>query len=402
MFLCPFGTSIIFDTHPFRRDQMNSPVIVAGAGPAGSVCAWKLADSGVDCVILDGCTFPRNKVCGGALGLRVVEALTGCGMLTGTEFDDLILVRHYSMACFWKHEFLRSYSSDGPPISIVDRTRFDNALLEKAASAGAHVITGDRLEEVEKGIIRTRSGSRLDYSVLVGADGAMSTVRRKVFGRLGKRPGIGLQAIVTGRIMATSDDPQLQIHFGLIPYGYGWVFPRKDDCCIGLGAIGGRSTAADVTEAFREFLMRLAGGDQPRIEGAAIPSHALHPSLGRGNVYLAGDAAGLVDQISGEGIGNAVESGLLVAEAILSGDRKEMVRKACSGCVGSVRLSSRYRHLLYSSFCQARAMRGLRSKNKFIREYWNLVSGSVGYNDMMKRFLRDDSDRTGEGWATPS
>lgn len=371
---------------------MVLPVVVIGAGPAGSVCAWKLAESGTDCVILDGCTFPRHKVCGGVLGYRTVDLLTGCGVVSGSEFDDLVLARHYSMTCFWKHELLRSYSSDGPPISIVDRSLLDNALLEKAASAGAVVITGDRLEEVEEGSIRTRSGRKLGYSALVGADGAVSTVRRKVFGRIGKRPGIGLQAIVAGRIRTTCDDQRLQIHFGLLPYGYGWVFPRKDDCCIGVGAMGGRVHAADVAEVFRELLMRFAGGDQPRMEGAVIPSLALHPSLGRGNVYLAGDAAGLVDQISGAGVGHAVESGLLVAEAILSGDRKEMIRKASRGCVGAVRLSTRYRHLLYSRMCQTRAMRGLREKEKFFREYWNLVSGRVGYNGMMKRFLRDDPD----------
>jgi flavin-dependent dehydrogenase len=310
-------------------------------------------------------------------------------MLPGDEFESMVLREHYSMACYWKYDLLRSYTSGGPPISIVDRTVFDNALLEKAASAGADVITGDRLEDVEESHVRTRSGRRLPFDALVGADGAVSTVRRKVFGSPGKPPGLGLQAIVTGRIASVEENPLLQIHFGLVPYGYGWVFPRGEDCCIGIGAMTGRLTAPEMAEAFREFLMRFAGGDQPPLQGAVIPSLSLHATLGRGNVYLAGDAAGLVDQISGEGIGHAVESGLLVAEAILSGDRREMERRASDGCAGSVRQSVRYRHLLYSRACQGRAMRSLRRKEKFFREYWNLVSGRIGYDGMMKRFLRD-------------
>jgi geranylgeranyl reductase family protein len=368
---------------------MASPVLVAGAGPAGSVCAWKLATEGTPCVLVDGAVFPRKKVCGGAIGSRTVETLTATGMLSSGEMDSMVLARHRSMACYWKYDLLRSYSSEGPPVSIVERSVFDNALLEKAASAGADVLTGDRVEAVEEGLVRTRSGRSLPFRALVGADGAVSAVRRKVFGRPDRPQGLGLQSIVTGRLASVEEDPLLQIHFGLVPYGYGWVFPRGDDCCVGIGTVTGRLKARDLAEAFGEFIMRLAGGDRPPMEAAVIPSLSLHPTLGRGNVYLAGDAAGLVDQISGEGIGHAVESGLLVADAILSGNRSDMERRAASGCVGEVRLSARYRHLLYSRACQGRAMRSLRRKEKFFREYWNLVSGSVGYEGMMKRFLSD-------------
>ena len=368
---------------------MPSRVLVVGAGPAGSTCAWKLASSGCGCTLVDGSTFPRGKVCGGATGARTRDLLSGEGMLTGAEFDRLAVRTHNVMSAYWKHDLLRTYRSPGPPVAILDRKSFDAALVDRAASAGAELVAGDRVVEVREGIALTRSGRRFTWDMLVGADGAVSTVRRSMFGRPRRRPGLGLQ--VTVPLPPGGDDGErgIRIHFGLVPYGYGWVFPRVSDCCIGMGALDHGLPASRLAESFAEFLLRLLGGDHPPPEGAVIPSLALHPSLGKGRVYLAGDAAGLSDQISGEGIAGAVESGFLVADSILSGDRKSMERKAAAGCVARVRLSSRYRHLLYSPLCQGHAMRRLRQKEKFFREFWNLVSGSTGYRGMMKRFLRD-------------
>jgi len=368
---------------------LTDPVIIVGAGPAGSSCAWKLASSGVECVLVDGSVFPRNKVCGGAIGSKGASLLIGSGMLSLAEFETLVDCRHLTMACYWQYDLLRSFASAGPSIALVDRRSFDNALLEKAASAGADVITGDRVRIVENGIVETASGRRLRYGSLVGADGAASTVRRQVFGRPRRRQGLGLEVFIPGHVRGQGTVSCIEIHFGLIPYGYGWIFPRKNDFCIGLGSIDGRVDSSTVAEKLKEFILRYAGGDHAELSGAVIPSLSLHPALGKGRIYLAGDAAGLIDHVSGEGIGYAIESGLLVAEGIASGNRRKMQRKASAGCAGRVRQSIHCRHLLYSPICRSRAMRSLRDKEKFFAGYWKLVSGEISYGEMMKGFLLD-------------
>jgi flavin-dependent dehydrogenase len=310
-------------------------------------------------------------------------------MLSVAEFEALVNCRHLTMACYWQYDLLRSFASRGPSIAVIDRRSFDNALLEKAASAGADVITGDRVRIVENGVAETASGRRLHYSSLVGADGAVSTVRSHVFGRLRRRQGFGLEVFIPGHVCGQGAVPGIEIHFGLIPYGYGWIFPRKNDFCIGLGSIDGRTAASTIAEKLREFILRYAGGDHAELRGGVIPSLSLYPALGKGRVYLAGDAAGLVDHVSGEGIGYAIESGLLVAEGIASGNRRRMQRKASAGCVSRVRQSIHCRHLLYSPICRPRAMRSLRDKKKFFAGYWKLVSGEISYGEMIRGFLLD-------------
>ena len=127
--------------------------------------------------------------------------------------------------------------------------------------------------------------------------------------------------------------------------------------------------------------------DKYQLHGAPIPSRELDRDLGKGNIYLAGDAAGLVDHVSGEGIGHAVESGFMVADCIRSGgDRGTFLnRKNC--CISIVRQSIFYRHLLFSPFTHGTAMMGLRDNEEYAQGYWNIISGKESYNEMFRRLL---------------
>jgi geranylgeranyl reductase family protein len=368
------------------------PAVIVGGGPAGAACAFGLARGGVPCVVFDRAVFPREKVCGGALSLRGSSLLVASGMLTEAELNDLTVASHTGLSLWDGDRCLRTWSGHGPAIRLVDRMAFDAFLLGKAAAAGAEVHQSISVLSVDAmhGSITLSTGERLQYGMLVGADGAGSMVRRKIFPmRKGRGTGIGLEVFVP-RAQIGSMPHELQIRFGRLPYGYGWVFPGPETVCIGAGVTGSRAGGAQVRAALEELLREL--GLDPgsfRLRGAPIPSLALHRELGAENIFLVGDAAGLCDQVSGEGICHAVSSGLLVAEAIGKGwSRKRLCAEARKGCMGVVLQSMRFRHLLYSPMLREEAMYRLRQSPLFAEAYWSLISGETDYLGMLGRILR--------------
>ena len=378
-------------------------VAIVGGGPAGSAAGFLLASSGANVCIVERSSFPRYKVCGGALSERSCKALLSSGLLDERELEGQTVLVERTLACFDGLRRLRSFTTSGPGIRMIDRTAFDALLLEKARAAGACVIEGEAVTSVVRRdggfrlVLRQRD-EPLSSEFLVGADGAASTVRRQLTRRrgVGVLPAVGLQIRVPRERLESGAIPEeLRIHFGLLPYGYGWVFPGRDNVLIGIGGVERRRHSA---LRVRSALLSLAGETgvtEPgaeALEGAVITLCGLEPSLGSGRVFLAGDAGGLVDRVSGEGIGSAIESGLLSAGMILEGgDRNGVSGKragAPNGCLRRARESRLCSHLLYHPLLRRRAMRRLAETDKFYRGYWDLLSGSVGYAGLMRRFLR--------------
>ena len=361
---------------------------MVGGGPAGSSCAWKLASAGVRCLLIDKAEFPRDKVCGGVLSSRASGLLINSGMISSDELDHLTEKTHRILSLWNRDELLSTYTSNIHPVRIISRKQFDNFLLEKAAASGAEVITAETAVSIDSSSARTSSGRSIRFSFIIGADGCSSSVRRTCFGRSGRKTGFGIEYLLPLQVVKNITEG-LQIHFGYLPYGYVWVFPVRDNICIGAGAVGSQASPLDVSSALKEYLDANEISVRKHVAKAAlIPSLSLHKSMGAGNIYLAGDAAGLVDQVSGEGIGNAIESGFLIADAIISGgDRKTMLARAKKGCLGNVRQSEFYRHLLFSRLTGRLAVRKLKESESFARAYWNLISGSQSYNDMFLQLL---------------
>ena len=373
------------------QDAVPDPkccVLVVGGGPAGSSCAWKLASAGVRCLLIDKAEFPRDKVCGGALSSRAAGLLINSGMISTDELHRLTEKTHRTLSLWNREELLSTYTSDSSPVRIISRMSFDNFLLEKAAASGAEVITGEEAVSIDSTSVRTSSGRSIHYSFIVGADGCNSFVRKTYFGRSGRKTGIGIECFLPLSEVNDITDG-LHIHFGYLPYGYVWAFPGREKICIGAGVVGSKASPQDVASALKGYLeTRGISVRKHVLKAASIPSLSLNKSMGAGQIYLAGDAAGLVDQVSGEGIGPAIESGFLIADAIISGgDRKTMLIKANKGCLGTVRQSEYYRHLLFSRLTVRLAMRKLKESETFARGYWNLISGSQSYNEMFLRLL---------------
>jgi len=368
--------------------KSKAPTLIVGGGPAGASCAWKLASAGIPCILIDKTVFPRDKVCGGALSARTAEILTSSGILPASELEALTLAEHRTMSLWNRDELLRTFSSQGSPVQIISRREFDNTLIGKAAMAGASIITGDAVVSVDSSSVTTSTGKRYFFSNIVGADGYGSLVRKFISGKRGKGTGMGLEYFIP--LTDLNDKPEdIQIHFGYFHCGYIWVIPDREKVNIGAGAVGSPASPSDITGALNGFLAsRGISCGKYQLHGAPIPSRQLDRNLGKGNIYLAGDAAGLVDHVSGEGIGHAVHSGFMVADCIRSGGDRGTFLNRKNNCINIVRQSMFYRHLLFSPFTRRIAMMGLRDNEEYARGYWNIISGIESYNEMFRRLLQ--------------
>lgn len=377
---------------PFRLPMKNitpmdteTPFLVIGAGPAGSACAWRLASEGLPVVLADRCRFPREKLCGGALSNRGAELLAEKGMLLPSEVEDLVVARHGTFSCYDSLAHLRTFSGGTPEMRLLDRTEFDSFLCRRAVEAGAAFLEGYRFRGFgDDGQALFAGGERIRFQRMVGADGTCSAVRRRAYGRPRYRHGLCLETFVplSPGVLERFVLQGLQIHFGLLPYGYGWVFPRREDVCVGVGSFGSGRRPVELAKAAEKLIAHLGLGFKRPMRRALVPSCNGGLLAGRGRVLLAGDAAGLCDRVSGEGISHALESGFLAAEALIAGTPSWDTR---ARCVRKVRDSGYYRHLLYAGPFRALAMRKLRDGDRFMRIYWEIAAGESRYSGLLQR-----------------
>ena len=217
--------------------------------------------------------------------------------------------------------FTRSH--DAPLIRMTQRRRLDAFLAEHAAAAGAELRQGARVESLEAdgaGVTARVGGVAVRADAVVGADGANGIVARS----FGLGDGIVRGVALEGNVPLAALDRDLArtavIELAVVPGGYGWVFPKGDHANLGVGGWGSEGPA------LRGHLARLANehGVDPEslteVRGHRLPMRRLGTPAGAGRVLLVGDAAGLVDPLSGDGMYEAFVSARLAADAIVAGD----------------------------------------------------------------------------------
>ena len=288
--------------------------IVVGAGPAGSAAAHRLSRAGARVLLVDKARFPRDKPCGGGLTLRAVREL---------PIDVDPVVEHVVDRMEFRFRYSTSFErgSGRPLILMTQRRRLDHFLAEQAAEAGADFRDGVRVESVEageKGARVTIDGSAVDAPVLIGADGANGTTARSLGLGGGYAYGVAFEGNVSySDIDRKEYDGLAAIELGTIPGGYGWVFPKGDHANVGVG--GWENVGPTLRTQLRDLCAR-RGIDEARVEslrGHRLPLRRAGTALARGRALLIGDAAGLVDPLSGDGMYEAFVSSRLAAEAAL-------------------------------------------------------------------------------------
>ncbi|HKW89076.1 MAG TPA: NAD(P)/FAD-dependent oxidoreductase [Candidatus Acidoferrales bacterium] len=334
-------------------------ILIVGAGPAGSSCAWALRDSGLKVAILDRRSFPRDKVCGGWITPAVLEELQfdAADYSRGRVFQPITGFRTSSIG---GPEVRTDYAA---PVSYgIRRCEFDDYLLRRS---GARILEPAPLSSCEP----TRSGwvvnGRLETRLLIGAGGHFCPVARLLGADARQEVAVAAQEAEFELDFAQRDSCPIQgeipeLYFCRDMKGYGWCFRKRNYLNIGLGRLDHRELPSQVSE-FVEFLKRI--GRLPFDLGSAMRGHAYliyrkaERKITSDNVLLIGDAAGLAYSQSGEGIRPAIESGLLAARAIL----------AANGDFAEARLSA-YRELLRSRF-------GASSRYRKSGEDWSTAIG---------------------------
>ncbi len=299
-------------------------MLVAGAGPAGSATALRLARAGVSVLLADRARFPRDKPCGGGLTGR---ALRQAPCAVGPVVEHV--VDRFELGLGYRHRYVRA--SGSPLIAMTQRSRLDAFLVDQAVAAGAGFRDGAPVSEIdlaEDGVEAVVGTKRVRARVLVGADGANGTVARAA--GLGEEivRGVALEGNVPWEAL---DRQRYQstavIELGVVAGGYAWVFPKGDHANLGVG--GWASEGPRLRSHLRR--LALAHGVDPDavvgLRGHRLPMRAVGAAAARGSVLLVGDAAGLVDPLSGDGIYEAFVSARLAAEAVLTGRLDEYERR---------------------------------------------------------------------------
>jgi flavin-dependent dehydrogenase len=310
--------------------------LIVGGGPAGSSCAWKLRQLGLDVIVLDKAHFPRDKVCAGWITPAVVQALQFDTEAYGRE-RVLQPITAFRTGLIHGRELETRY-----PTTVsygIRRCEFDDYLLRRS---GARTQLGQALKSVEKrGSVWTVNGA-ITTPLLIGAGGHFCPVARL----LGARLGAGEAAVTAKEIEFPMDPQQLadcrvqaqtpELYFCRDLKGYGWCLRKGDYLNIGLGREGNQGLARHLAD-FCDFLRqrgRIPGNIPDKFHGHAylLHGHSRRRLLDDG-VLLIGDAAGLAYAESGEGIRPAIESGLIAAAVVAEagGDYRLQTLQAYAG-----------------------------------------------------------------------
>ena len=288
--------------------------IVVGAGPAGSSTAFRLASAGGSVLLLDRAEFPRDKPCGGGVTPRALVHL---------PVDIASVVERVPTKVELGLGFRRSAlrGRGGPLAYMTQRRRLDHLVAERAAGAGAEFRDGVRVTAVEAqqdDVVVTAGGERLHGRALVGADG-VNGVSAKALGLGGNREvGVALEGnLPNAKADVERYRGRFVLELGTVPGGYGWIFPKGEHLNVGVGG------AASQGPRLREHLVRLCAAhaidpdDLEELRGHRLPFRAPDSTLARGRALVAGDSAGLIDPLTGDGMYEAFFSGRLASEAVL-------------------------------------------------------------------------------------
>ena len=287
-------------------------VIIVGGGPAGGTAAYFLGRAGRRVLVLEKELLPRYKACGGGISVHILEQFP-------ISFETVIESKVKAISYALGNEIVTIPLSD-QSVRMVMRDEFDAYLLKHAEAEIRQGVAVRAVEERADGVIvETAEGERIEGSYVIAADGASSVVARSVGLRRKKvmAGAIEVEAVVPADVFARFADKPIFI-FGEVATGYLWIFPKSNHLSIGIGALHPKPGALQATleRVMTRYGIPIKG--QPQ-KGHPIPIYNRREPISTHRTLLVGDAAGLVDPFSGEGIRFAIKSGRLAAEAILSG-----------------------------------------------------------------------------------
>jgi geranylgeranyl reductase family protein len=331
----------------------DDAVAVVGAGPAGSAAATALARRGVPVWLLEKATLPRYKTCGGGVLPRAYQ------MLPARAAEVVERTFHSVLLNFHGEGLHYTATRPEPLVRMTMRAGLDNLLADEAREAGARLLDRCQVRQVtakHDGVeLRTDRGV-FQVRFVIAADGVWSPTAKACGWPALRRlaPALEWELYLPAEEFARLGGTA-RFDFGFIDAGYAWVFPKRRHLSAGILTTGRANL--NLAARMEEYLRGLGISRIERSEkhGHVIPLEPRRGPLARGRVLLVGDAAGLADPITAEGISHALSSGRLAAEAILTHQPD------------AVQVANHYQKLLEQNILAE--LRAARRLAKFIHQY---------------------------------
>ncbi len=285
--------------------------VVVGAGPAGSTTALRLAEAGANVLVVDKARFPRDKPCGGGMTLRAVRQ---CPVDPSPVVEDKVDI--VELRFRYSDSVVRQAKQ--PVVWMTQRRRLDAFLLDAARERGVEVREETRVAFEDGNTLLLNGSDRVKAAAIVGADGANGVSAKALGLGGGIVHGVAYEGNASWKMLERDRyEHRAIIELADIPGGYGWVFAKGDHANVGVGAW------LDEGPKLREYLDRLCeahGIDASQLEslrGHRLPLRRPGTTIAGERALLVGDAAGLVDPTSGDGMYECFVSSKCAADAIL-------------------------------------------------------------------------------------
>lgn len=312
----------------------NYDIIIAGSGPAGTACALALKGSGLRVLVLDKNTFPRDKVCGDAIPNTVPKALRMLDekyLQALRAFPKKVVIDSCKVVAPSGKNVTLHFKLEGYASARIDFDAFmvNLATKESGATFIADCGVTDVSPQGEGLVVHTSDGKTFQTKLVIGCDGAHSVVNKKLTGtKIDHRHYIGAVRAYYKNVSGTAPNT-MEIHLvkGFMP-GYFWIFPLTDNTFnIGYGMVSEAISRKQVN--LRKSILQIIHENEAikkRFENAVpledpigygLPTGSRKVTISGEHFMLAGDAASLIDPATGEGIGNAMISGILAGRHAL-------------------------------------------------------------------------------------
>jgi geranylgeranyl reductase family protein len=373
--------------------------IIIGGGPAGSAAARMLSRGGASVLVLDRAKFPRDKPCGGGITFRAD---------TAGDIDLAPVTEREIYGVRVSVRLGRRFERNSPHLlaRMTQRAKLDAYLLDHAAEAGADIQDGVMVREivVDRAAARVRAnGDVFESRVLIGADGINGITAKS----------LGLNSMSESAVAFEANYPadsttlehwsrHIALDLGGIPGGYGWIFPKDDHLNVGVG--GWKYVGPSLRERLAKFCA-FNGLDASKLfghRGYQLPLRRDGAPIVRGPAMLAGDAASLVDPLSGEGIWAAFTSGRLAAESALrylAGETADLrgYQRSIEAVMRDELIASQRLQLVFQRLPKLSILM-LKYNDAFWRYMTEIIRGDITYPDLPRKLgpLRHVIERWGD------
>lgn len=313
-------------------------VIIVGAGPAGLKCAQMLSNSALDILVLEKDEVPGNKVCAGGITRPGISLL---------QLPDNVIEHKVVTVGFHSRHFHNLKNLSEPVMFTVNRKELGKWQLSLLKDTRVQFRNNARVTDIKNDSVIINKDEEIGFRYLVGADGVNSIVRRHL-----KLPIEKVLASVQYQIPVNNPESKIEMFLDAKYFHswYAWVFPHRDTLAVGACADARYLTGKKLKDNFHRWLKK-EGFDISNAKYESFPIGYDYRGYRFGNIFLAGEAAGLASGLTGEGIYQSVLSGQQIAMTILDkAGEKDYMQEA-----------TKYNHYQHKILNLSIRMGGLRS-----------------------------------------